>query len=254
MRDDAGLPAAPGPSTQGSPRGSPRSPVLPAAPPGPSRRGGRTRRRRSPDAAAFLARFPAPVPPLPLGEPRGGGTRGFSSRRVVIICFFPVGAPEGEVGRAKGGGTPRQPPLHCSTWEAKVFFLLLLSPLRRLPWSPGPVPQLHDGSAGTSAAAPGPRRRAALLRDGQRGVERCRSLFRFSEGLEKKERRRDLRSHLAEGSADLWRKRGCCGGKIIGWFSSAWEAALHRFASAPSWVPGCVRGGRRGSCRPGFAW
>lgn len=180
-----------------------------------------------PAAGAGLAAAAARMPPLswPVSRPRcrrflsgsrGEGAQGASRPAgLLLFVFFPVGAPEGEVGRAKGGGTPRQPPLHCSTWEAKVFFLLLLSPLRRLPWSPGPVPQLHDGSAGTSAAAPGPRRRAALLRDGQRGVERCRSLFRFSEGLEKKERRRDLRSHLAEGSADLWRKRGCCGGKII---------------------------------------
>lgn len=81
---------------------------------------------------------------------RGGGPR---ASPPLAGLFFPVLAPAGEVGRAKGGGTPFPPPpflslpLLRSTWEAKLFLLavllLLLAALRRLPsprCPPGPPP------------------------------------------------------------------------------------------------------------------
>ncbi|XP_050838691.1 translation initiation factor IF-2-like [Serinus canaria] len=155
------------------------------------------------------------------GKPRGGGPR---ASPPLAGLFFPVLAPAGEVGRAKGGGTPfPPPPLLRSTWEAKVFLLLLLflhllllllpplGALRPLPSPrspPGPPPE--DARAPLGHGCP----------DGQRGVEPGRSPpGPAGSGAEPE----------AASSGGIRQESGGWAG-ITRWFSSAGRAAplLHR--------------------------
>lgn len=145
----------------------------------PSRRAGRTRRRRSPDAAAgFLAAFPAPSAAVS-SRAAGGGSRGEGAQGLLVQpgYFFRSVLQRGRWEEPKAAVPPSHPLPPSAAAHGKQKFSsssCCCLPAAGCP-PPGPVPrcrwQLEDAAAGSAPAAPGRRRRAALPCHGRAGIK-----------------------------------------------------------------------------------